>query len=200
MFIGYGFNDNSVIQTLTSQQTFENARKDIWVVLLDEYRTYSAYYEALGFNTIFATTEEFLDYLGTFNDANIGEEIETERINLLRPYMVPNGIDELKTQRPIKEFFSGSAPDWCDILGNQIYKTHHLKNIIDSIYSKNNTLILGGPVTGKSTLLKQAANDSHDVGMKFYFDAISVERAEFLVKLIGNDIATIFIDNLYDNI
>lgn len=200
LFIGYGFNDNSVIQTITSQQTFENAKKDIWVVLLENDRIYKQYYEALGFNIIFADTKQFLQYLGEFKNVSDRNNVDNERREYMRPYMVPNGIDELKSQRPIKDFFSGASPDWCDVLGNQIYKTHHLKDILESIYSSKNTLIIGGPVTGKSTLLKQAAINAQSVGIKLYFNSMSLECAKFITKLINKDKAIVFIDNLYDSI
>ena len=201
IFIGYSFNDNSVIQTITSQQTFSNARKEVWVVLLNDEKKYQKYYEALGFSVIYADTRQFLEYLGSFKKSiSVLDEIERERKDLLRPYTVPNGVSDLKLQRPIKEFYSGASPEWCDILGNLVYKTHHCKDVRNSIYSNKNTIIIGGPVTGKTTLLKQAAYEAKDIGIKLYFDTISVDRAQFIVKLINKDRAIIFIDNLYDSI
>lgn len=200
VFLGYGFNDNSVIQAVTSPRTFANARKDIWIVLREDDKVYQQYYEAMGFNTIFADTKQFLEYLGSIDTAPIADEIERERRELLKSYVVPNGINELSLQRPINEFYSGSSPAWCDILGNQVYRTSKFKEVLNSIYSDKNTIIIGGPVTGKSTLLKQAAFAAQRVGIKLYFDAISIDRAKYIVKLIGSDNAVIFIDNLYDSI
>ena len=201
VFIGYGFNDSSVIQALTSQKTFENAKKKIWVVLREADEVYKEFYKSLGFNTIFSDTKKFLQYLNNFSDGKITKNIEEDKIQLLKPYLVPKSIYDIEYQRPILDFYSGGEPTWSDILANQLYKTHHLDVIINSIYTPNkNTIIIGGPVTGKSTLLKQAAIEVHDIGLKLFFDSLSKERAEFIMKIVGKDKAVIFIDNLYDSI
>ena len=201
VFIGYGFNDNSVLQTLLSQQTFTNARKDIWVVLRKDDQQYAEYYQALGFHIIKANVESFLKYLGAITDAGVKQNFDKDRYELLKPFLVPHNNHEVKVQRPIKEFFEGSSPFWCDILSGQICRTHHLANIVNCIYEKGkNTVVIGAPVSGKSTLLMQAAKECEGVGMKLYFDYLSQSRAEYIAKLIGNDKAVVFIDNLYDSI
>ena len=201
VFIGYGFNDNSVLQTLLSQQTFTNARKDIWVVLRKNDQQYAEYYQSLGFHIIKANVESFLEYLGTITDAGVKQNFDKDRYELLKPFLVPHNNHEVKVQRPIKEFFEGSSPFWCDILSGQICRTHHLANIVNCIYERGkNTVVIGAPVSGKSTLLMQAAKECDGVGMKLYFDNLSQSRAEYIAKLIGKDKAVVFIDNLYDSI
>ncbi len=201
VFIGYGFNDNSVLQTLLSQQTFTNARKDIWVVLRKDDQQYAEYYQSLGFHIIKANVESFLEYLGTITDAGVKQNFDKDRYELLKPFLVPHNNHEVKVQRPIKEFFEGSSPFWCDILSGQICRTHHLANIVNCIYERGkNTVVIGAPVSGKSTLLMQAAKECDGVGMKLYFDNLSQSRAEYIAKLIGKDKAVVFIDNLYDSI
>lgn len=201
VFIGYGFNDNSVLQTLLSQQTFTNARKDIWVVLRNDDQQYAEYYQSLGFHIIKANVKSFLEYLGTITDAGVKQNFDKDRYELLKPFLVPHNNHEVKVQRPIKEFFEGSSPFWCDILSGQICRTHHLANIVNCIYERGkNTVVIGAPVSGKSTLLMQAAKECDGVGMKLYFDNLSQSRAEYIAKLIGKDKAVVFIDNLYDSI
>lgn len=201
IFIGYSFGDNSVLQTLTSRQTFNNAKKEIWTVLRPEEKEYKEYYDALGIKTIIGDTKSFLEYLSHFENGTHENLIEDDRISLLRPNIVPKGINELKFQRPIRDFYQGTMPDWCDILGNQIYKTHYFSEILDSIYQENkNTIIIGAPISGKSTLLRQVAYEAHDVGIKLFFDSISRERAEFIAKISCDLKPTVFIDNLYDSI
>lgn len=201
IFIGYGFNDNSVLQTLLSQQTFTNARKDIWVVLCKSDQQYSEYYQSLGFHIIKADLEEFLEYLGTIEAAGVKQNFDKDRYDLLKPFLVPHNTHEVMVQRPIKEFFEGSSPFWCDILSGQICKTHHLANVLNCIYGKGkNTVVIGAPVTGKSTLLMQAAKECEGVGIKLYFESLSQSRAEYIAKLIDKDKAVVFIDNLYDSI
>ena len=201
VFVGYGFNDNSVLQTLLSQQTFTNARKDIWVVLRDEDQKYAEYYQSLGFHVIKADIKDFLKYLGTITSAGVKQNFDKDKYELLKPFLVPHNNHEVKVQRPIKEFFEGSSPFWCDILSGQICRTHHLANITNCIYERGkNTIIIGAPVSGKSTLLMQAAKECDGIGMKLFFNNLTQSRAKYIAKLIGKDKAVVFIDNLYDSI
>ncbi len=201
IFVGYGFNDNSVLQTLLSQQTFTNARKDIWVVLRNEDQQYAEYYQSLGFHIIKADIKGFLEYVGTITNAGVKQNFDKDRYELLKPFLVPHNNHEVKVQRPIKEFYEGSSPFWCDILSGQICRTHHLANIENCIYGKGkNTVIIGAPVSGKSTLLMQAAKECNGIGMKLYFDNLTQSRAKYIAKLIDKEKAVVFIDNLYDSI
>ena len=201
VFIGYGFNDNGVLQTLLSQQTFTNARKDIWVVLRAEDRIYAEYYRSLGFHIIEADVESFLEYLSSIKGSGAKLNFDKGRLELLKPYLIPHNNHEVGVQRPIIEFFKGASPQWCDILSGQICKTHHFSNIMNCIYEKKkNTIIIGAPVTGKTTLLLQSAKEFDGAELKLYFEVLSKERAEYIVKLIDKDAAVIFVDNLYDSI
>lgn len=202
VFIGYSFNDSSVIQTITSQQRFQNIRKDIWVVLRKEDQQYAEFYQSMGFKIIYADLVDFLEYIGSVESDENLSDVDEERVKLLLPYLIPHSVQELQSQRPISEFYAGSSPKWSDILSNQPFRTHHHSVILNSIYDKkcHNVVIIGAPVSGKTTLLMQVARDAHDVGIKLFFDSLSEQRAQFIVKLIGNDRATLFIDNLYDSI
>lgn len=202
IFIGYSFSDSSVIQAITTQQRFQNIRKDIWVVLRKEDQQYAELYQSMGFKIIKADLVDFLRYLGDFESDNTLSGVEEERLNLLKEYLIPHTIQELSSQRSISDFYGGSAPRWSDILSNLIFKTHHYYSVINDIYDKKkrNLIIIGAPVSGKTTLMMQAAKDVHDLGLKLFFTSLSVQRAEYIAKLIGKDKAILFIDNLYDSI
>ncbi len=201
IFLGYSFNDSSVIQSLTSQQTFRNAQKDIWVLVREEDKDSIEFYEALGFHVIIGDTKEFLSYLNNFKQEECDISLDKERIELLYSYFVPRSLSELKVQRPIVDFWSGSSPIWSDILSNQIYRTHYVSELMNSIYNPSkNTIIIGAPVTGKTTLLMQIAYSIKEMGIKLYFKSLTETKAEYVAKLIDNDKAIIFIDNLYDSI
>lgn len=202
LFLGYSFSDTSVIQALTSQDTFLNARKDIWILLRQQEASQKEFYESLGFHVILGDILEILHYFESFPAINGGKSrIEKERLELLASYKVPSCLEELKIQRPIKEFFAGRAPQWCDVLSNQLYKTHHFHCIIDSLYNSTyHTIIIGGPVSGKSTLLKQVAVAVSGFSLKLFFDTISKERADYIRKLIGREKTVIFIDSIYDSL
>ena len=170
IFLGYSFNDSSVIQSLTSQQTFRNAQKDIWVLVREEDKDSIEFYEALGFHVIIGDTKEFLSYLNNFKQEECDISLDKERIELLYSYFVPRSLSELKVQRPIVDFWSGSSPIWSDILSNQIYRTHYVSELMNSIYNPSkNTIIIGAPVTGKTTLLMQIAYSIKEMGIKLYF-------------------------------
>lgn len=201
IFLGYGFGDSSVIQALTSQRTFNNAQKDKWVLLRNEDKDYAELYSSLGFHIIYADIESFLNYVGNDYGNEKKEVFDEKLMSLLTANIVPHSIYDLTIQRPIAEFYRGSNPRWCDILSNQVYKTHHVYTVQNSIYTPGkNTVIIGAPVSGKTTLLMQVANDTHDLGLKLYFDYLSEGKAEYIVKLIGDKHAVIFIDNLYESI
>ncbi len=202
LFIGYSFNDSSVIQALTSNQTFENAQKDKWILLKDANEESKELYESLGFHIIVGNLSQLLEYLKNFKaDKNIKPTINKDIRDLLKNHLVPHSIYEVTRHRPIKEFYTGSSPIWCDILGNQIYKTHYLSKILNSIHDHNQgTIIIGAPVSGKSTLLMQVANELKSCGIKLYFDYLSENKAIYITKLIGKQQAVIFIDNIYESI
>lgn len=201
LFLGYGFNDNSVLQTLLSQQTFNNAKKDMWVLLREEDEQYSEYYQSLGFNVIMSNIKGFLEYLSTIiQPLHTGSDIERERLEILKPYMIPKNLRDVRVQRPIKDFYGGSSPKWSDILSGQLYKTHFISLIVNSIHNPNkNTIIIGAPVTGKTTSMMIAAKECQMNGLALYFDSLTAPRAEYVLKLIGKDKAVIFVDNLYDS-
>ena len=201
VFVGYGFSDSSVIQALTSQQTFQNIQKEKWVVLRKEDQEYAEYYKSQGFSVIEANLDELLDYFGDVGKARPTNTTDDEKQYLLKPYSVPNSISELTVQRPIRNFFEGSDPQWCDIIGNQLYKSQYFSKIQNSIYNPaKNTVIIGAPVSGKTTLMMQVACAVDFKGIKLYFKSLSEDRAAFIEKIIGADNALIFIDNLYDSI
>lgn len=201
IFLGYSFNDSSVIQTLTSRQTFGNAQKPKWILLLDSAPDYIEYYESLGFNIIRGDIASLLEYFGKI-EYEVNDENKSDSIDMmLKMNIVPHSIYEIDRHRPIKDFYTGSSPIWSDILDNQIYKTHHLPNILDSIYSsKRGTIIIGAPVTGKSTLMMQAANEIKNLGTKLHFESISENKAIFLKKIIGDQKVVIFIDDIYESV
>ena len=200
LFLGYSYSDTSVIQAATSRQTFTNAHKNKWILLKDIDEGMKEYYESLGFDIILGTIEDFLLYISKI-DLNLKPESAKIPIDVLRSYVVPHSIYEVK-RRPIIEFFTGSSPIWSDILENQIYKTHYLSMIQDKVLEKGKkgVIIIGAPVSGKSTLLKQIANVLDGEGNKLYFDNLSESKAEYVSKLIGDSRVVIFIDDLYESI
>lgn len=128
IFVGYGLNDSSTIQALTSQKTFNNAQKEKWILLIEDDEDDREYYKSLGFSIIIANTKEFLEYIenvsldqGAINSKKKSDEL----ISLLKGNLIPTSIKG-QVVRPIDEFFKGQAPTWGDVINNNIYKTRWL--------------------------------------------------------------------------
>lgn len=157
----------------------------------------------MGFSIIIANTKEFLEYIenvsldqGAINSKKKGDELAS----LLKGNLVPTSIKG-QVVRPIDEFFKGQAPTWGDIINNNIYKTSHYNTIHNSIFVPDKHIIItGAPVTGKTTLMMQIAYNVKYNGVKLIFSNLTLSSAEYYSKLIGDQVALIFIENFTDDI
>lgn len=201
VFIGYGLNDAGVIEAITSEQTFQNAQKSKWIVLYNPTKDDIEYFESMGFNIVIADTKEFLDAIETFDEwdnikANQNKDIE----KLLPANIIPKDTRG-QIQRPIEEFYRGLPPKWTDILRNVIYKTSHYKNIEDSIFNRQKgTIIIGSPISGKTTLSMQVGYFIQYSGVKLFFTDLNQGRANYISKIIGNKNALLIVENFTDDI
>lgn len=203
IFIGYSFNDTSVIQALTSQPSFENAKQEKWILLRNPSDEELEYFQAMDFSIIKGDTEEFLkDIPILLNNGGIDKQKDNvDQIEkLLGRNIVPKDGRNLPS-RPIVRFFRGEPPMWNDIIGNNIYKLSYYKDIQDSVYEKGkNTLIIGAPVTGKTTLSMQVAYNIKYDGIKLIFNDLTISRAQYVEKILNGAKALIFIENFTDDI
>ena len=204
LFWGYSLADSGVIQALTSNRTLKSAQKDMWIILRDQEASTASYYQSMGFKIIISNTSEFLDYLSNLQiekranalEKNVGEE-ETY---YFKNNLVPKNAVGLAL-RPISQFFAGNPPIWSDIFSSQVLKTSYYSVIQDNILAKKNTIVLGGPVSGKTTLLMQlAAFTSYDGGYKLIFNNINEHKAGLLINIFKNKKVLIFVDNFSDSI
>jgi hypothetical protein len=187
LFWGYSLSDSGVIQSLTSNHTLKTAQKEKWIILREEEQDTSSYYEAMGFNVIISDTDKFLDYISNIkiNKSHTGDQSESEEIKyLFSKNLVPKTSVGLRV-RSISEFFMGDPPIWSDIYSGQIYKTSFYSEVQNNILSKKNNIVLGGPVTGKSTLMMQlAAFINFKEGYKFVFNYINMHQADLLINIL----------------
>lgn len=201
IFIGYSLNDNGVIKSLTSSNTFRNAQREKWIVVRKEDEELSEYYQSLGFKIIISDTKELLNYL-TINkiETKKKDKLNYDDIKWYFPKdIVPKNANDLR-KRPINDFFLGYAPIWSDIFSNQIFKTSHFHKIKDKIFDSKNLIVLGTPASGKSTLsMLVAANTEYD-GIKLIFNTLDYQKAQLLTKRLDERKALIFIDNFCDSI
>lgn len=200
LFIGYGMNDAGVIDAVIAQRTFNNAQKSMWIVLNNPSEDDVEYFEGIGFNIIISDTKEFLETipkLDSWNDYAIPNSPIEE---LLKSNVIPNDGRGL-TQRPIEEFYRGMAPTWPDIIRNVIYKTSYYKKIEDSVFDRSShTIIIGAPISGKTTLAMQIGYLINFEGVKLMFNNMTMNRAEYIAKLVNQSKALIIIENFTDEI
>lgn len=84
---------------------------------------------------------------------------------------------------------------------NVIYKTSHYKNIEDSIFNKKKgTIIIGSPISGKTTLAMQVGYFIHYNGIKLFLTDLNQGKANYLSKIIGNQNALLIVENFTDDI
>lgn len=203
IFLGYSYSDNSVIQALSSYRTFENAQKEKWILLYNPTDDQIEFYEALDFTIIKGEIKEFLELLPNIldNEELSGKKNEEEEIrDIFKNNLVP--LDNRnQVSRPIIDFFRGQVPIWSDILSNKIYRVSYYKQIQDSIYNQNRqTIVIGAPVSGKTTLAMLLAYNVQFEGVKLMYSGLTLSKVDFILKILGNLKALIFVENFTDNI
>lgn len=200
LFIGYGLNDTGVIESVMSQQTFSNAQKSMWIVLYNPSQDDIDYFEGIGFNIIISDTKDFLEEIPKMGDwSTIGYYRSNSIEKVFPANLIPKDSRGL-TQRPIEEFYRGMPPNWVDILRNVIYKTSFYKIIENSIFSKKHTIIIGAPVSGKTTLAMQVGEFINFDGVKLMFNDLNVNKAEYISKIVGKQKVLIIVENFSDDI
>lgn len=201
IFIGYSFNDSSTIQSLTSQSTFNNAQKEKWIVLHESDEEEAEYYQSMGFSIIISDTESFLRYIQgateNIQQTKVKDNKSLERI--FKANIVPKDSRNI-VRRPIHEFFRGQLPSWSDIINNTIFKTSYYNKVLDSIFSPHHTIVIGAPVTGKTTLMMQIAYNIQYEGEKLIFNSLSLGKAEYIAKIVDHKPVLIFVENFTDDV
>ena len=117
----------------------------------------------------------------------------------LFPYEALPSIAEVPA-RPIIDFYLGAPPSWADIYAGRLHSTTHCAAIRDSINSGRDTIIIGMPTSGKTTLMMQVAAQQELDGHILACTSLTRSRAKFIVRTLGQDNAIIFIDNFTDDI
>lgn len=200
LFIGYNMNDTGVIDSILAQKTFNNAQKAMWIILYNPSNDDIEYFEGLGFGIIISDTKEFLEEIPKLDSWANYKINKSPLEDLLRGNVIPKDGRGL-TQRPIDEFYKGMAPTWPDIQRNVIYKTSFFKVIENSVHHPTrHTIIIGAPISGKTTLAMQIGHSIQFGGIKLMFDSMTMNKAEYIAKLVGKESALIFIENFTDDI
>jgi len=198
LYWGYRVEDAGVLQALAKESTRGRKKADAWIVLRKNDEEAIEYYSSLGFQIIISETEELLKYIGANTAASTLTQNNYTLGNIFREYQIP----QLATVpvRSLTEFFLGAEPTWYDIYSGKLHETAHFAAAKNSILGSKHVVLIGGPVTGKSTLLKQLAIGLTGLGTSFYINEITPEKAKLLVRDIDNKNSKVlaFIDNAAD--
>lgn len=203
IFLGYGMNDTSTIQAITSGRYADsNIQKSKWILLKDPADGDIEYFRALGFKIIKGDIEEFLSELpgllpaSSAKAANVSKEVKA----LFKSNLIPDSGKGLRA-RSILHFFRGMEPIWGDVLSGNICRTTHFDSVMNALRSNGkNTIIIGTPLCGKTTLAMQVAVEVKDYSLKLMFEDMTETKARYIAKLLGNERAFILIDNVADDI
>jgi tetratricopeptide (TPR) repeat protein len=200
LFIGYGMNDTGVIEAVLSQPTFNNVQKSKWIILCDPSKEDIEYFEGIGFSIIISETREFLEEIPRLDKWDSLRLKRSPLEDLLKGYVIPRDGRGF-IQRPITDFYRGMAPTWPDIQRNVIYKTSFFKDIENSVYHPSrHTIVIGTPISGKTTLAMQVGYFIQYEGIKLVFDNMTYNRAEYIAKLVGSERAFMIVENFTDDI
>lgn len=200
IFLGYSYNDFSTIQAFTSGASLVNAQKDKWILLKDSDKATIEFYKSLNFNIIEGNIEDFLKEIPSLLPSACTSKKVYDWTKILKNNIVPTSRSA-NVQRPINEYLLGNEPMWSDIHRNQLHKRiKEYRDICDSIHGKKNTLILGAPISGKTTLWMQVAVNIDYVGERLYLTDLNYSHAEYISKLINNSKVLIFVENFTNDI
>lgn len=198
LYWGYRVDDAGVLQALGKSPLGERKRAHSWVVLRNKDTEAAEYYSSLGFQIIIADTIELLKYFGEFPE----KKNSSSRQTLFGKRFPEYGIPALTTipVRSINEFYLGAEPTWYDIYSGKIHETSYFISAKNIISGKKHLVLIGGAVTGKTTLLRQLATQTTGFGVLLYIEEITPEKARLICREIDTeDIPVIaFIDNAAD--
>lgn len=197
VFIGYSFSDAGVIQAMYPSGDQQHNTK--WIVLKDCDEGSMQYFKALGFNVIQCSSGQFLDYL---SNVDLDYDVADIKVAPTKTIFPNECIPEVGSVpvRPLINFYLGEPPIWSDILDNRVYRTSHFESINDFIDSGKNLVVLGTPASGKTTLMMLTAANKKYSGHKLVANALTREKAEFILKALDGNKAIVFVDNIADNI
>jgi hypothetical protein len=199
LFLGYSLQDASALQSLNT--AFSNGPQDRarWIQLREPDEAAEAYFRSLGFQIIIASTDDVLNFLFSLTDNISHQSPQALSQKDFASGRIPT-IQEAPV-RPIAEFFRGHAPVWHDILTRRVPLISAYSKIINGIDAGRHVLLSGIPVSGKSTLLMQAAVYCETSKVKLFEDVITLEKAESIRRTAsGKGEVLLFVDNIGDSV
>lgn len=193
VFLGYSMNDAGVLQALHDSGGRSNHNK--WILLRSDDAAAAALYKALGFHVIVGDTRDFLAYVEGLSRPAAATAPAAPRL----PSSVPKTTEV--AQRPVRHFFNGAEPEWSDAYSNQIIRRRANSAVKNSILSGRHAAIVGVPLSGKTTILKQVAADLSENNEVLYYDRITDNEAQAIVSSLqaSDRHFVVCVDNLIDS-
>lgn len=195
VFLGYGMRDAGVLQALhdgTSRSQFNR-----WILLRNEDDGATALYTGLGFHIVVGETQDFLRFV----DEQCGPSPVAQPTSSRRAFTGQVPTIAQVAQRPIRNFFLGSEPEWSDAYSSQVVRRRVNSSVKNSIYNGRHVAVVGLPLSGKTTVLRQVAAEIGADRPVLYFDRISDPQADKIVAEHAGQSskALVFVDNLIDS-
>lgn len=199
LYWGYSVGDAGVLQALSKGGGGRSGdRANAWVTLLKDDDEAIEYYSSLGFNIIISNTLDLLKYIGQQKVKKIPGASRRLIDKRFSEYMPPVLLNV--PVRTINEFYMGAEPIWYDVYMGGLHKTKYFDRSQNSLAGDKNCLLVGGAVTGKTTLLKQLASRVIKEKQSLYINEITKEKAKLLLKDIDAEgiQVIVYIDNAAD--
>ncbi|MEC9066674.1 MAG: SIR2 family protein [Pseudomonadota bacterium] len=189
-FLGYGMKDAGVLQALHNAALSTSNR---WILLHEPTEEAIALYESLNFNIMVGGIEEFLKRIASIN-------IEPKQVHGRPRFGAVPRQDEI-ARRPVRTFFLGAEPEWSDAYSNQVVQRRLTKNVLDKALAGKNVAVVGIPLSGKSTILRQVAVELKDRKPTVFFERLNVDQANELIAATESSDAkpTVIIDQFIDS-
>ena len=195
LFWGYGFHDNAVERAIS--KFLEDGAKEIWIMCRPGDGNID-YFRDLGCYVIEGTTENFLQWLQkNCSETDTSTTQDTGDLDSIKHYRIPSR-NEIETVSQEDYYVNGSTHWYC-ILSKFPYETKWVNELYESSLAHKNTIAVGIPFSGKTTLMMQlAAKKESDY--KYAVSDLTEKEAKRIVNVLGTRKAVIFVDNCCDDI
>lgn len=199
LYWGYTVADAGVLQSLARQTTNERDKAPAWVTLRSEEQEAIEYYSSLGFQIVIAETRDLLSYFGQLKIPKVAGGAKRLLDKRFAEYFPPP-VNSVPV-RSLTEFYLGAEPTWYDVYLGSLHKTKHFAAASNVLAGGKNCFLIGTPLTGKSTLLRQLAASNKGPAQSLYIEEITPEKAVLLARDIDAEgaQALLFIDNAADS-
>jgi len=200
LFWGYSLADAGVLQALNPTTVRGRSYQPRWIVLANRDAAAVSYFEALGFQAIFARTEAILDWLSIATAKRKPEPPRSAQDSrqLFRAEAIPD-IGNVPV-RPIQDFYSGSAPTWYDVFSGRLHRTTQFYSVLDAVSSGKSLMVIGIPACGKTTVMMQVAAHVTTSAHKLVLTSVTSQKAQLVLNRLRGDRALVFLDDATDNI